>query len=112
MFNSAFTWLSGFPASPISDLLGGALVLIRRSLFLVPEGVTASMVGTSLTVNVNTGSVAYLRQDGSSVQVSGDPWFFGAPTFTAVPDMTVSVTSTGNAGCAGVVLASGSCRPI
>lgn len=107
VFNSAFTWLSSFPASPISDLLGGALVLIRRSLFLVPEGVTASMVGTELTVRVNTGSVAYLRQNGTSVQVSGDPWFFGTPTYAVVPDMRVSVTSTGNAGCAGIVLTSG-----
>ncbi|AQT80278.1 hypothetical protein B1R94_14920 [Mycolicibacterium litorale] len=65
------------------------------------------MVGNSLTVSVNTGSVAYFRQVGSSVQVSGDPWFFGAQSFTDTDPVTVHVSNPGNAGCAGVVLASG-----
>lgn len=107
LFNSAFTVLSSFPGSPISDLVAGALVLIRRSLFFVPEGVTASMVGNSLTVSVNTGSVAYFRQNGSAVQVSGDPWFFGAQSFYDTVPIDVLVSNAGNAGCAGVVLTSG-----
>ncbi|TGD84587.1 right-handed parallel beta-helix repeat-containing protein [Mycolicibacterium sp. CH28] len=107
LFNSAFTGLSAFPANPISDIVAGALVLIRRTLFFVPEGVTASLVGNSLTVAVNTGSVAYFRQDGSSLQISGDPSFFRATTFTTGSQTTVSVGNPGNAGCAGVVLASG-----
>lgn len=107
LFNTAFTLLSTFPAGPISDLVGGALVLIRRTLFLVPEGVTASQVGNALTVAVNAGSVAYLRQNGSTLQISGDPWFAGAATFTTTPDVTVSAINPGNAGCAGLVLTSG-----
>ncbi len=107
MFNSAFSWLSQFPGNPISDLVSGALVLIRRTLFLVPEGVTASQTGTSLTVSVNTGSVAYFRQDGSSVQVSGDPWFWGSEQFDAATVSTVAVGNPGNAGCAGFVFTSG-----
>lgn len=107
LFNSAFTALSTLPGSPIADLIGGALVLIRRSLFFVPEGVTASMVGTTLSVAVNTGSVAYFRQDGSTVQVSGDPWFAGAHTFLDTSAMTVQVSNPGNAGCAGVAVTDG-----
>ena len=107
VFNSAFSWLSQFPGNPISDLVSGALVLIRRTLFLVPEGVTANQTGTSLTVSVNTGSVAYFRQDGSSVQVSGDPWFWGSKQFDAATVSTVAVGNPGNAGCAGFVFTSG-----
>lgn len=107
VFNSAFSWLSQFPGNPISDLVSGALVLIRRTLFLVPEGVTASQTGTSLTVSVNTGSVAYFRQDGSSVQVSGDPWFWGSEQFDAATVSSVAVGNPGNAGCAGFVFTSG-----
>jgi len=105
LFNSSFDLLSGLPGGP---LLEGALVLIRRSLFLLPEGVTATQSGNSLTIAVNTGSVAYLRRDGTSLQVSGDPWFWGAPTFDAATIATVAVTnSPGNAGCAGLVVDSG-----
>lgn len=107
LFNSAFTLLSSFPGSPISDLVAGALVLIRRSVFFVPEGVTATMVGNSLNVSVNTGSVAYFRQNGSGVQVSGDPGFFGAQTFYDTTPIDVVVSNAGNAGCAGVVMTSG-----
>lgn len=108
MFNSAFDWLASFPANPISDLVGGALVLIRRALFIVPEGVTASQTSaTALSVSVNSGSVAYFRQDGTSLQISGDPWFFGAMSFDDVPGLTVSVSNPGSAGCAGVVVTSG-----
>lgn len=107
LFNSAFTWLSGFPGNPISDVIGGALVLIRRALFFVPEGVTASQVGNALSIAVDTGSVAYLRQDGTTLQVSGDPWFFGSPAFTTSANSTVTVTNPGDAGGAGFVLASG-----
>jgi parallel beta-helix repeat protein len=99
-FNSAFTLLAG--GGPLSDLFTGALVLIRRSLFFIPEGVTASQTTTGLDVTVNTGSVAYFRQDGSGVQVSGDPRFWGAKTYS---DTVVSVD--GNAGGTGVVLTSG-----
>ena len=58
LFNSAFTGLATWPGGPVTELIEGALVLVRRSLFLSPEGVTASQDGNSLTVAVNTGSVA------------------------------------------------------
>lgn len=108
LFNSTFDLLSTLPGGPVANLLEGALVLLRRSLFLSPEGVTASQVGNSLTVSVNTGSVAYFRQDGTSLQVSGDPSFRRAKTFETGTGLTVEVAnSPGNAGCAGVVLESG-----
>lgn len=108
LFNSSFNWLSTLPGGPVSELLEGALVLVRRSLFLSPEGVTATQSGTSLTIDVNTGSVAYFRQNGSTIQVSGDPRFWGAKTFdaTGVNDVAVS-NSPGNAGCAGLFVDSG-----
>lgn len=107
VFNSAFTALSGLPGGLLNDLVGGVLVLLRRSLFLVPEGVSASQVGNALTVTVNTGSVAYVRQHGDAVQISGDPWFFGARSFSDSTALTVEVSNPGNAGCAGVVLSAG-----
>lgn len=107
LFNSAFTLLSGSPTNIISDLVGGALVLVRRALFLIPEGVTTTSSGSTVTVSVNTGSTAYFRQDSSGLQVSGDPWFFGATTVATSSDTTVSVVNPGNAGCAGVVVTSG-----
>lgn len=100
-FNSAFTLLSG--GGPLSDVFTGALVLVRRSLFFIPEGVTASTTTNGLTVNVNSGSVAYFRQNGSGVQVSGDPGFWDATTYTTDH---VAVVGAGNGG-AGVVLTSG-----
>ena len=107
LFNSTFDWLSTLPGGPVFELLTGSLALIRRSLFLFPEGVTASQTNTELTVTVNTGSVAYLRQDGNLIQVSGDPRFWGAQGFQADSIQTVTVDNSGNAGCAGLVLTSG-----
>ncbi|AQT80206.1 hypothetical protein B1R94_14450 [Mycolicibacterium litorale] len=110
LFNSAFNWLSGFPANPISDFVEGALVLIRRTLFsAVPTGVSATQTGTSLTIAVNTGSVAYFRNTGTTLEVAGDPSFSGlsssrrprspmsspTPTATATPDAPVSGSPLG-----------------
>ena len=107
IFNSGFDLLSTLPGGPAADVLSGALVLIRRSLFLSPLGVTATQVGTELTVSVNTGSVAYVRQNGGYVEVSGLPSFFGAQRFTASTVSDVAVGNSGNAGCAGFVLTAG-----
>jgi parallel beta-helix repeat protein len=107
LFNSTFDLLSTLPGGPISDLMTGALVLVRRSLFFVPEGVTASQTTSGLSISVNTGSTAYFRQDGASLQVSGDPRFWGAKNFALNADETVSVSNPGNAGCAGFVFTSG-----
>lgn len=99
-FNNAFTLLAGGGA--FSELLTGALVLVRRTMFLIPEGVTASPTQNGLTVNVTTNGVAYFRQDGSGVQVSGDPRFWGSKTYTV---HAVSVVENGER--TGVVLTSG-----
>jgi len=107
LFNSAFDWMTTSPANPISDLVAGALVLIRRTLFFVPDGVTASQAGTALTVSVNTGSVAYFRQDGTTIEVSGDPWFLGAQRFDSTTVNTVAVGNPGNVGCAGLAVTEG-----
>ncbi|APE16298.1 hypothetical protein BOH72_14805 [Mycobacterium sp. WY10] len=107
VFNSAFDVVGGLPGGPLSDLVGGALVLVRRSLFFVPEGVGVAQTNSSLVVSVNSGSVAYIRQVGSSVQIAGDPSFFRAYTVSDAAPVSVSVGGAGNAGCAGVVVTSG-----
>jgi parallel beta-helix repeat protein len=109
-FNTLFTGLGGLPGNPISGLLEGALVLVRRTVFgLVPTGVTAAVDGTTLVINVDPGSTAYFRQNGTSLQVSGDPVFFhllNAQQFEATSVQTVTATNTGT-GHAGLVFASG-----
>jgi hypothetical protein len=106
LFNNAFNALAGFPANPISNLVEGALVLIRRSLFgFVPTGVTANQDGNALGISVNSGSVAYFRNNNGTLEVAGDPGFSHAQTFT---DSSVSqVLATGNGGCAGLAVTSG-----
>jgi len=109
-FTTLFTGLGGLPGNPISGLLEGALVLVRRTVFgLVPTGVTASLNGSTLLINVDPGSTAYFRQNGTSLQVSGDPVFFhllNAQQFEATSVQTVTATNTGT-GHAGLVFASG-----
>lgn len=109
VFNNAFDLLSTFPASPVSDFIEGGLILIRRSLFFVGTGVNATQSGTSLTVAVNTGSVAYVRNTGTTIEVSGDPGFKKAQQFTAssVTDVKADANGNGNVGCAGFVLTNG-----
>lgn len=107
LFNSTFDWLSALPGGPFTSLLEGALILVRRSLFLIPTGVTATQAGTELMVEVNTGSVAYVRRDGNSIEVSGLPSFTFASQFDAATVAKVSASNPGNAGCAGFVLESG-----
>lgn len=107
LFNSAFNWLSSFPSNPISDFFSGALVLIRRSIGFIPTGVTATQVGTELSIAVNTGSVAYFRTQGSEIQVAGDPGFSAPQQFTASTVKSVAIGNSGNAGCAGFVFTEG-----
>ncbi len=107
LFNSTFDWVSTLPANPFSNLLEGTLVLVRRSLFLIPDGVTAQVSNNELTVTVGTGSVAYVRQNGIYVEVSGDPSFQGSDRFKVDSVHDVVVSNPGNAGCAGFVLESG-----
>ncbi|MCW1960283.1 MAG: hypothetical protein KIH64_017395, partial [Mycobacterium sp.] len=108
VFNAAFDWVATLPGGPLSGLVEGALVLLRRSLFLSPLGVTATQVGNSLAISVNTGSVAYLREVGTVLEVSGLPSFRRAQSFDNSVQLSLLVAnSAGNAGCAGVVVESG-----
>lgn len=108
LFNTAFDWISTWPATPISDLVAGALLLVRRSMIFIPSGVESSLSVTGkLDVTVNSGSVAYVRENDGYVEISGDPSFFGASRFDAGAVTDVSVSNPGNAGCAGFVLSSG-----
>ncbi|MFM8600143.1 MAG: beta strand repeat-containing protein [Mycobacterium sp.] len=108
LFNSAFDWLGSFPANPLTGALEGALVLVRRGLFFIPTGVSATQTGTVLSIAVSTGSVAYLRRDGTVLQVSDVPLYCGAAEFTASTVSDVSVTNPGNAGRAGLNVSAGS----
>ncbi|WP_158248997.1 right-handed parallel beta-helix repeat-containing protein [Mycobacterium sp. ENV421] len=107
LFNVAYQLLDGGPGNPISTSIEGALVLIRRTLFFVPTGITATQVGTALTVGVNSGSVAYFRQSGSQVQVADNPLFWGAQEFAAPSLSDVTVSNAGATGCAGFDFAKG-----
>jgi len=108
LFNAAFELLGASPPGPLNNLAQGALVLVRRSLFFIPTGVVASQTGTTVTVSVNTGSVAYLRQNGGTLQVSDVPLYCGATDFTAstVGDVVVNGNS-GNRGSAGLYVTAG-----
>ena len=101
-FNAVFTELGRVPANPISGLLEGALVLVRRTVFgLVPTGVTASLDGSTLVITVDPGSTAYFRQNDTSLQVSGDPAFFHLVNqleFAASSVQAVTAAGTGHAG--------------
>lgn len=100
--------MSTLPANPITDLVEGGLLLVRRSMFgFVPTGVTATQTGNSLTVDVNTGSVAYFRTTGDTIEVSGDPGFGNAAQFSASTVSHVSANGASNAGCAGFVFTGG-----
>ncbi|MBI3690445.1 MAG: hypothetical protein HY239_07250, partial [Mycolicibacterium aromaticivorans] len=101
LFNTAYQLLDHSPANPISTSVEGALVLIRRTLFFVPTGITASQAGTELTVGVNSGSVAYFRQSGSALQVSDNPLFWGAQSFASSSVSGVTVSNSGATACAG-----------
>ena len=109
-FNALFNELGGFPASPISGLLEGALVLVRRTVFgLVPTGVTATLSGSTLAITVDPGSTAYFRKNGASLEVSGDPVFFhllNQQQFSESSVQTVQATNR-EGGHAGFVFTTG-----
>lgn len=106
LFNTVFDSLAGFPASPLANFVEGALVLIRRSLFgFVPTGVSATQIGAGLDISVNSGSVAYFRNNNGTVEVAGDPGFSDAQQFVA--SSVSQVLTTGNGGCAGLAVTSG-----
>ncbi|KDF00642.1 hypothetical protein Y900_017250 [Mycolicibacterium aromaticivorans JS19b1 = JCM 16368] len=108
LFNSAFDLLATYPAGPISNVVEGGLLLIRRTLFgFVPTGVSASVSGDSLIVAVHTGSVAYFRDTGTAIEVAGDPAFSSAQEFTATSVDHVMADAAGNGGCAGFVFTGG-----
>jgi hypothetical protein len=107
LFNSGYSALDGLPLPTVSALLEGALTLIRKTLFFVSTGISASQTSSELTIGVNSGSVAYFRQDGTNIQVADNPLFWGAQNFVASSVVGVSVGNPGNAGCAGFIFTTG-----
>lgn len=105
-FNSAYSILGDSP-NAISAFVEGALVLLRRALFFVPTGLSTLQVGTELTIQVNTGSVAYFRQSGSNIQLADNPLFWGAKDFAATSVSDVVMGNSGTTGCAGLMFTEG-----
>ncbi|MDA2892628.1 right-handed parallel beta-helix repeat-containing protein [Mycolicibacterium sp. BiH015] len=106
LFNDAFGALSDLPANPLSDFLEGTLLLVRRTLFApVSTGVVANQDGTELLISVNSGSIAYFRVVGDTLEVAYNPLFVGAQQFDAAAVTDVDVT--GLAACAGFVFTDG-----
>ena len=60
LFDSAANWLSGLPASPIAELLEGALLLVRRSLVNIFPALGA---GQSAVETGETVTGAYLTEE-------------------------------------------------
>ena len=60
LFDSAANWLSGLPASPIAELLEGALLLVRRTLVNLFPALGA---GQSTVESGETGTDAYLTEE-------------------------------------------------
>jgi hypothetical protein len=106
VFDSVSTWLSGMPGNPVAELLQGALLLLRRSMFNhAPTGTatqTTSLPGGDIRGQVNAtdpendvitytvvtnpqfGQVT-VNEDGSFVYSPGEG-FNGADTFTLALD--------------------------
>ena len=109
LFDSTAMWLSDLPASPARDLISGALLLVRRTLFnqlptAVPrkylETSTGQYVGTVGAVDpegdVLIYSLAQAPQYGT-VQIAADGIYTYTPgvNFAGIDKFTVAVTDPG-----------------
>lgn len=102
-------WLSSLPANPISDLLEGALLLVRRNLFSQPATVdpvqtvttaTGQILGTFGAISPQGSPLSYtLTSDPllGTVEVSPDGTYVYTPgtDFTEYDTFTVAVDSPG-----------------
>lgn len=104
-------WWGGFAGGgPLSDLVGGgALVLVRRSLFFCAGGSWCRADEFVVGGVGEFGQCGVYPAGGGVVgaDCGGDPSFFRAYTVSDAAPVSVSVGGAGNAGCAGVVVTSG-----
>jgi hypothetical protein len=102
-------WLSALPANPVSDLLQGALLLVRRNLFSQPATVVPVQIVTTATGQIR-GSFGAVSPQGSplsytltsdpllgTVEVSPDGTYVYTPgtDFSEYDTFTVAVDSQG-----------------
>jgi hypothetical protein len=67
-------WLTSLPANPVSDLLEGALLLVRRTLFSQPATVDPVQIVTTATGQIR-GTLGAVSPQGSALSytLTGDP---------------------------------------
>lgn len=108
-FDSAADWLSGLPASPVSDILEGALLLIRRSLFnrapvAKPPSVNgpagAQIVGSLEAIDLEGDPITYavtVAPQHGTVNIESDGTYTYTPDleFTGADSFAVAVADTG-----------------
>lgn len=119
-FNDSSNWLAGLPANPVSELLQGALLLVRRSLFnqaptvdpvqlktmingqilgtlgaLDPEGDTLSYTLTGIPQEGIVSGI--FREPAGTVQISPDGGYIYTPgiDFSGYDSFTVTVNDGG-----------------
>ena len=120
-FDSSANWLGGLPANPVSELLEGALLLVRRSLFnQVPTSapvqiktlVNGQIVGTINAVDPEGDTLSYTLTGiptHGTVQVNPDGTYVytPGPDYSGADRFTVAV----NDGGFNILNPSGSWRP-
>jgi hypothetical protein len=120
-FDSSANWLGGLPANPVSELLEGALLLVRRSLFnQVPTSapvqiktlVNGQIVGTIDAVDPEGDTLSYTLTGiptHGTVQVNPDGTYVytPGPDYSGADRFTVAV----NDGGFNILNPSGSWRP-
>lgn len=109
VFDATQNWLTSLPANPISDLLEGALLLVRRSLFSQPATVdpvqtittaTGQILGTLGAVSPQASPLSYTLTSApllGAVEVSPDGTYVYTPgtDFSEYDTFTVAVDSPG-----------------
>ena len=111
LFDSTATWLSDLPASPARDLISGALLLVRRTLFnQLPiarpcgcgplETSSGQYVGTVGAVDPEGGALIYSLAEApqyGTVQITADGVYTYTPgvDFAGIDKFTVAVTDPG-----------------
>jgi YVTN family beta-propeller protein len=109
LFDSTATWLSDLPASPARDLISGALLLVRRTLFnqlptAIPRKIietsSGQYVGTVGAVDPEGGALIYSLAEApqyGTVQITADGVYTYTPgvDFAGIDKFTVAVTDPG-----------------
>jgi hypothetical protein len=111
LFDSTATWLSNLPASPARDLISGALLLVRRTLFnQLPtarpcgcgplETSSGQYEGTVGAVDPEDGALIYSLAESpqyGTVQITADGVYTYTPgvDFAGIDKFTVAVTDPG-----------------